>query len=105
MEGELAMAERLTLSGDAESVYLSNDAGEIRYAAPTLRQLSLVVEQATGYDSIPTIERVYSDQYDDSVMACVHPECSYRSRNSELMWKHVHGLIGTKHTNSWKAAI
>jgi hypothetical protein len=48
-----------------------------------LQLLSLDLEVETGRDSIPTIERLYDGK-------CPWPDCGYRARNAEQMWKHLH---------------
>ena len=55
--------------------------------------LSLAWEQETGYDSIPTIERVY-EWSDTGVCSCVVPGCTFRRRDAEAMWRHVHIVHG-----------
>jgi hypothetical protein len=51
--------------------------------------LSLWLEEKTGYDSIPTIERVY-DATDTGRIECCYPDCKFRSLNAEDVWRHVH---------------
>lgn len=51
--------------------------------------LSLRLEKETGYDSIPTIERVY-EATDTGRICCVWPGCKFRSLEAEDVWRHVH---------------
>jgi hypothetical protein len=51
--------------------------------------LSVRLEEQTGYDSIPTIERVY-DRYPNGSYACCWPDCGRRTREAVAMWRHVH---------------
>lgn len=55
-----------------------------------LRAISLELEEETGYDSIPTIERTYLDLDERDVYECPFPDCSLVRRDSVAMWKHVH---------------
>ena len=56
-----------------------------------LRELSIRLEHKTGYDSIPTIERIYVDDFGSKrLYACVWPRCAYRCQDSGVMWRHVH---------------
>lgn len=55
--------------------------------------LSLEWEAETGYDSIPTIERVY-DRAPSGAYVCVWPGCSYSRHYSGSMWRHVHSAHG-----------
>lgn len=57
-----------------------------------VRDWTLRYEADTGYDSIPTIERVYCVGEDEGLYECVHPGCGWRTRDAERMWRHVHGL-------------
>ncbi len=50
--------------------------------------LSLLLEQATGYDSILTIEIHY--ETDTGAYRCVWPGCGFTRRDSYAMWRHVH---------------
>lgn len=50
--------------------------------------LSLLLEQATGYDSIPTIDIHYFK--DSGVGECVWPGCRFRRRDALALWRHVH---------------
>ena len=57
-----------------------------------LRELSIRLERETGFDSIPTIERMYDD---DGVYRCVFPDCHVTRREAAVMWRHVH--FGARH--------
>lgn len=57
-------------------------------SAPEIVALSLRLEAETGYDSIPTIEGMYSNE-------CIFPGCETRTKDAEKMWLHVH--FGRKH--------
>ena len=55
------------------------------------------IEQRTGADSIPTIEEHYRvrDWVDGryierDVLMCVMPGCTFRCKDAETMWRHVH---------------
>lgn len=50
--------------------------------------LSLRLEQATGYDSIPTIEGHYSTG--TGTFRCVFPGCKFTRSNPYDLWRHVH---------------
>ena len=50
--------------------------------------LSLLLEQVTGYDSIPTIESHYVT--DTGSFRCVWPGCKFTRHDSYDMWRHVH---------------
>lgn len=52
-----------------------------------LRDLSERLEDRTGYDSIPTIERVYEN---NGRYLCPFPGCTVAKTTPELMWHHVH---------------
>jgi len=52
--------------------------------------LSLGLEKRFGYDSIPTVERMYGD--DSGKLWCVFPLCKYSVRDPVKMWRHVHGF-------------
>lgn len=52
------------------------------------RDASVLIEQATGFDSIPTIEEHYRN--DDGLYHCVFPGCRHTSHGSQTMWLHVH---------------
>lgn len=62
---------------------------------PDYRQLSLLLEQRTGYDSISTIETHYQDYDKRGYYLCVFPGCGRRTRTPDNMWRHVH--FGTQH--------
>jgi hypothetical protein len=51
--------------------------------------VSLAWEAATGYDSIPTIERIY-DRAQSGAIECAYPDCDFRRHDAEAMWRHVH---------------
>jgi hypothetical protein len=53
-----------------------------------LRDLSVLLERETGFDSIPTIERMY--EADSGAYECVFPDCRISRRKAEAMWRHVH---------------
>lgn len=50
--------------------------------------LSLRLEKATGYDSIPTIVEHYST--DTGSFRCVWPGCKFTRNDPYDMWRHVH---------------
>jgi 8-oxo-dGTP pyrophosphatase MutT (NUDIX family) len=54
-----------------------------------LEWLSLELEEETGFDSIPTIERVY-DRSDRGSIFCPYPGCRYSRRDPVAIWWHVH---------------
>lgn len=54
-----------------------------------LRHLSVSLEQQTGFDSIPTIERVYEES-DGGAYLCVFPGCGFKRKDATAMWLHVH---------------
>jgi hypothetical protein len=56
-------------------------------AEQTWREVSVGLEDATGYDSIPTIERIYED---NGRYLCPFPGCVRATRSAETMWRHVH---------------
>lgn len=58
--------------------------------------LTVEIEQETGLDSIPTIERVY-ERSPRGKYRCVFPECSYTTYASSGMWFHVHSSRSSKH--------
>jgi hypothetical protein len=68
---------------------------------PDLRTVSVALEQATGYDSIPTIERIYRDDpgVDPPRHLCVHPGCRVVRADPEKMWLHTH--FSTRHVKSF----
>jgi len=51
--------------------------------------MSLRLEQETGYDSIPTIRRVY-DRTDAGAYICCFPDCGVARRDAIVLWRHVH---------------
>lgn len=55
----------------------------------SFRALSEDWEQQTGYDSIPTIERVY-ERTPAGAFCCPWPRCGVVRRDSVAMWRHVH---------------
>lgn len=50
--------------------------------------LSLLLEQATGADSIPTIQSHYAT--DTGSFRCVWPGCKFTRHDPYDMWRHVH---------------
>lgn len=56
-----------------------------------LREVSLILEKRTGYDSIPTIERLYGDEV-GGMPPYECAACGYRVRDAVQMWRHVHGF-------------
>lgn len=48
-----------------------------------LRALSVELEAETGYDSIPTIERIHGGD-------CPYLRCLFRRLDPEAMWRHLH---------------
>lgn len=57
-------------------------------SAEDWESLSLLLEQATGADSIPTIETHYVT--DTGSFRCVWPGCKFTRYDSYDMWRHVH---------------
>lgn len=57
------------------------------------RAISFGWEGSSGADSIPTIERVYS-QTDSGAYECVYPGCGFVRKDSHAMWRHVHSAHG-----------
>lgn len=53
------------------------------------RALSERLEKATGFDSIPTIERVY-EATDTGRILCCWLGCKFKSLEAEDVWRHVH---------------
>lgn len=56
-------------------------------------ELSVAWEDESGYDSIPTIERVY-DRTPSGAYLCCWPGCKVARRDAGALWVHVH----TAHT-------
>lgn len=52
------------------------------------RLISVQWEEATGYDSIPTVER-YAKSGSGAYL-CPWPYCEVRRKDSHAMWRHVH---------------
>lgn len=73
---------------------MSQDAKSAR--GVDLVELSVQLQDETGYDSIPTIEAMYHGQ-------CVFPDCDFGSKSPEKMWKHVH--FARKHGRSFEASL
>lgn len=72
--------------------------------AAEVEALSLELEGASGYDSIPTIRRAYPrrpDAYGDETgpYECVWPGCRFARRDVAAMWRHVH--FSDKHGRSF----
>lgn len=59
-----------------------------------IETVSCAWEQATGADSIPTIERAY-DRTPGGAYVCVWPGCDVARRDAEKLWRHVHTAHGT----------
>lgn len=59
---------------------------------PNLDVISVAIENLTGADSIPTIERVYEMDEDERVYVCPWPGCAELCSTPEGMWLHVHTL-------------
>ncbi len=57
------------------------------------RALSLKWEKQTGYDSIPTIERVY-ERTAKGAYVCVWPACRFARHDAVALWRHVHTAHG-----------
>lgn len=56
-----------------------------------LIDLSVELERRTGFDSIPTIERVYPrSETGPLAYRCVFPGCRSGTRSAVNMWHHVH---------------
>lgn len=66
------------------------------------RELSVRLERDTGYDSIPTIERLYYDPDDEGRYLCPFPRCPTVRKSAESMWRHVH--FTRKHKLSFRVA-
>jgi hypothetical protein len=58
-----------------------------------LEWLSLAWENVTGYDSIPTIERVYN-RSSSGAYVCIWPGCRFTRHDPEVLWRHVHSAHG-----------
>lgn len=55
-----------------------------------LVELSVKIEQEMGgWDSIPTITRVY-ETTDRGAFICPFPDCGQTRRDPAAMWRHVH---------------
>lgn len=54
---------------------------------------SLAWETAHGFDSIQTIERVYS-RTSGGAYECCWPDCEFTRRDAEKMWRHIHTAHG-----------
>jgi hypothetical protein len=52
-------------------------------------ELSVILEEQTGYDSIPIIERLYAKTTRGHIKCCF-PDCKYRTPNPADMWVHIH---------------
>lgn len=72
-----------------------------------LRDLSVRLEDATGHDSIPTVEAKYLREPEpDGAILCAFSraatmgqhDCRFRRHDPEAMWRHVHF---TGHGRSW----
>jgi len=76
-------------------------------ADPRLRHdfsdVSVLIEQATGYDPIPTIEEHYRSRPDDDRYYCVFPRCGYVCNGPQTMWLHVHW--GEAHGRSFQFTL
>ena len=66
-----------------------------------LEALSQRLEQQTGYDSIPTIERMYRTTPSGTIKCC-YPHCTVLRRRPEDMWRHIH--FSQKHGLSFGVA-
>jgi hypothetical protein len=65
-----------------------------------LRALSVNLEAKTGFDSIPTIERIYArNEAGAPPYDCPFPHCAATRRDPVEMWRHVH--FGRKHPLSF----
>ncbi len=51
--------------------------------------LSVFLEDVTGYDSIPTIERIY-DRTPGNAFECAFPGCKFKRRDAQEVWLHIH---------------
>lgn len=65
-------------------------------ARSELEQLSVALEDDTGFDSIPTVERLY-----DGV--CCFPDCEFHRSDPAALWEHVH--FSRKHGLSFEAKL
>lgn len=74
----------------AENTRRSALAAEVERDPDALDGLSFTWEQESGYDSIATIERVYS-RTDGGAYACCFPGCAVTRRDLAKLWLHVHG--------------
>lgn len=54
-----------------------------------LYALSIILEEATGYDSIRTIRQNYSKNESGS-FKCPFPGCRVAHRDARRMWRHIH---------------
>lgn len=61
----------------------------MKITADNAESLSVSWENHTGYDSIPTIKRVYP-RSESGAFQCVWPWCRFTRRDPFAMWKHVH---------------
>lgn len=59
-----------------------------------LAAISLDHEKVLGYDSIPTILRVYPTT-SRGAYVCVWPQCDFARHDVVKLWKHVHTAHGT----------
>lgn len=59
----------------------------------TIEAISLEWEKQTGYDSIPTIRRIY-EQTSTGAYVCVFPRCRFARRDAVQLWRHVHTAHG-----------
>ncbi len=71
------------------SAPVPGEPSEQRWYGCDAEAASLAWEAAHGYDSIPTIERVY-EQTLGGAYVCCYPECAFRRRDAEALWRHVH---------------
>lgn len=59
---------------------------------------SELYEDATGYDSVATIDRVYlrtDHDHPNGAIRCCFPGCDFKRRDPVAMWRHVH--LSAKH--------
>jgi hypothetical protein len=64
--------------------------GKARLTDSELRLMSVVYEEATGADSVSTIERGY-ERSPSGIYECCYPRCRFRRRDPVKLWLHVHG--------------
>lgn len=58
-----------------------------------IKAVSVAWEFETGFDSIPTIERLY-DRRPSGAIECIFPGCTFARREPEKVWRHAHTAHG-----------